>query len=97
MEAVTLDSFYPIFYGGYMSISSSYINDTIKIDILYNNESKSEIIQVPSEDPQNYSSGSLYAGVLQKQDMIYYMRVYDNIWIIDYYPLNTIDSNGTVR
>ncbi len=94
---VVYDVFYPIFYGGYMGITSFInsfsFNNTIKIDILYNNGSKLEMFQEASENPQ-IKDGDFYK--LQKQNMLVYIRYYDNIWIIDYYPLNSIDSNGKI-
>ena len=88
------NQYYPIFYGGNMVIGSSPFNNTLKIDILYNNGSKLEMFQEVSEGPQK---GSRHADILQKQNIILYIRRYDNnIWIIDYCPLNSIDSNGKI-
>jgi len=101
VDYIKTDISYPIFYGGYMGINSANFNNTIKIEILYNNGSKLEIFQEASEDFQGFQinnrSKSSYVHVLQKQNMIAYIREYDNIfWSIDYYPLNSIGSNGKI-
>ena len=95
-ESVLIE-FYPVFYGGYVDISR-FFNNTIKVDKLYNNGSKSEIFQEAIEVPQiKYKNKDDYIEILQKQNMIWYVRIYDDIfWSIDYYQLNSVDSNGKI-
>ena len=87
METDLYDTYLPIFYGGYVFVT--FNNDTIITNVLYNNGSILEIFQSTNEDSHTL--------LLQKQNMIGHIRFHENIWTIDYYPLNTIDSNGKIR
>jgi len=80
-------TYFPIFYGGH--VIETFNNTITVVSVLYNNGSTSEMFHLTGEDS--------YALLLQKQNMIGHIRFRGNIWIIDYYPLNTIDSNGKIR
>ncbi len=86
METDIYDMYLPIFYGGYVFFH--YNNYTITMNVLYNNGSKLEIFQLTSRDSDIL--------LLQKQNMIGSIRFHKNFWTINYYPLNSIDSNGKV-
>ena len=96
-----LSWFKSVFYGGYIEITHSPFADEISIDIVYNNGRKIlDITEKLSEGPkmnqiERISDVYRYADILQKQNMIGFIRIFGRtLWIIDYSPLNSTDSNG---